>query len=156
MHSIIKLMLESAHSWVVDFKPCRHLFNVKCPAVWVLRHDQRLSFYINIGTSVKDIAKMKPKVIQLINDFKLTWAIVIGKCPSCVVRRAASTICFKWQLLLYPWANWLEVGSIGATCRSKVAKTSFRFKIKNRRPGRHLKIVFELLLNRKANWLETW
>ena len=28
--------------------------------------------------------------------------------PSCVVHRAASTICFKSLLLLYPWGNWLE------------------------------------------------
>ena len=39
-------------------------------------------------------------------------AIVIGQCMSCVVRcppcvvcHAVSTICFKSQLLLYPWAN---------------------------------------------------
>ena len=43
------------------------------------------------------------------------WVIVVSQClpsivhcPSSVVPRAASTICFKSLLLLHPWASWLE------------------------------------------------
>ena len=44
------------------------------------------------------------------------WAIVINQCTSSIISHAASTIL---HLLLHPWAL---VGSIGATCRSKIAK----------------------------------
>ena len=51
------------------------------------------------------------------------WAIVVSQCPSCVVRRAASTIALKayFSYTPRPMTRYL-VRSIGVTCRLKIAK----------------------------------
>ena len=50
------------------------------------------------------------------------WAILVSQCPSCVVRRAASTIALKAYSSYLGQLTWYLVGSIGVTCRSEIAK----------------------------------
>ena len=44
-------------------------------------------------------------VIVAFSRYLHLLAHLIDQCPSCVIRRAASTICFKSLLLLHPWAS---------------------------------------------------
>ena len=73
--------------------------------------------------------------------------------PSCVVHRAASTICFKSLLLLYPWGNWLETWweALGwLVDRKKKVKKSFLSET----PWRlSWKFIFRFLLTKRPT---TW
>ena len=66
---------------------------------------------------------------------------MVSQCPSLVVRRPSCGVnnCFKSLLLLHPWAKTRYlVGSIGVTCRSKIAEI-VRSEIQD---GHHLENIF--------------
>ena len=79
-----------------------------------------------INTSIQSIGKLVQRLLFSSPEHEVLMVSYCGESvPPFVVRRASCGVnnCFKSLLLLHPWADWRYlVGSIGVTCRSKVAK----------------------------------